>query len=101
MHAHIDWRIEIVEYDKLDPSLITTVKAIRSKFRLVQVETNCALISKGVKLPEWGSLQQEAGSEYGKGSRIMHTYPLTWDESSKSCMRQRKVEEHSLVYRRL
>ena len=47
------FRIEIVGYDEKNP-LTHHLKAILNNFRLIHVNTGCAIFSSSVKLPEWG-----------------------------------------------
>ncbi|KAG2180267.1 hypothetical protein INT43_004056, partial [Umbelopsis isabellina] len=54
-----DWEIEIVDYDQSDQQSRTALKALKSKFRLRHVVTDCYLISKNLKLPKWGFGQIE------------------------------------------
>jgi dolichyl-phosphate-mannose-protein mannosyltransferase len=56
-----DWKVEIVDFDHSDPLSRTTLKAIKSKFRLRHVVTGCYLISKKLRLPKWGFNQKEVG----------------------------------------
>ncbi|KAI9281385.1 Dolichyl-phosphate-mannose-protein mannosyltransferase-domain-containing protein [Umbelopsis sp. AD052] len=53
------WRVQILDHDKRDPEAQHRLRTLNSKFQLVHVNTNCALFSHGVKLPEWGYGQQE------------------------------------------
>jgi len=46
-----NWRVEVDDTGDL--------KAITNRFRLIHVNTGCALFSHTVKLPEWGFEQQE------------------------------------------
>jgi dolichyl-phosphate-mannose-protein mannosyltransferase len=61
------WRIEVVDKSPTDPYL----KAM-ARFRLVHQNTNRALFSHDVKLPEWGFGQQEVATA-SRGRR-----DLTW-----------------------
>ncbi|KAJ3130402.1 hypothetical protein HK098_002631, partial [Nowakowskiella sp. JEL0407] len=60
------WRIEIPNHDPKDPF----VNAMQTKFRLIHQNTGCKLFSHNVKLPEWGSGQQEVTCI--KGGRLTH-----------------------------
>ncbi|KAJ1570056.1 hypothetical protein HK096_003834 [Nowakowskiella sp. JEL0078] len=49
------WRIEVPDWDGKYPY----IDAMKTKFRLIHVNSGCKLFSHNVKLPEWGSGQQE------------------------------------------
>ncbi|KAH8551117.1 glycosyltransferase family 39 protein [Umbelopsis sp. PMI_123] len=81
------WKVEIVDHDKSDPSSKMTLKALRSKLRLVHVGTRCSLMSKDMKLPDWGFFQQEVSCVKGKSKNtvwyIENSWPELDDEESK------------------
>jgi len=53
------WRVQILDHDKRDSEAGDRLRTLNSKFQLIHVNSNCALFSHGVKLPEWGWGQQE------------------------------------------
>ncbi|KAJ1974170.1 hypothetical protein H4R34_004818 [Dimargaris verticillata] len=54
-----DWRVEIIDYDSSIPESKTQLMALRTKFRLVHVNRDCALFSNEKKLPSWAFNQTE------------------------------------------
>jgi dolichyl-phosphate-mannose-protein mannosyltransferase len=46
------WRVQILDHDKRDSEAGERLRTLNSKFQLVHVNSNCALFSHGVKLPE-------------------------------------------------
>lgn len=61
------WRVQILDHDKRDPEAQHRLRTLNSKFQLVHVNSNCALFSHGVKLPEVsekGSFLSITGCEY-------------------------------------
>ncbi|KAI8818426.1 Dolichyl-phosphate-mannose-protein mannosyltransferase-domain-containing protein [Fimicolochytrium jonesii] len=51
------WRVEVLGAEKMEQPVY--LKALTHKFRLIHVNTGCALFSHKVKLPEWAYGQQE------------------------------------------
>jgi dolichyl-phosphate-mannose--protein O-mannosyl transferase len=46
------WRVQILDHDKRDSEAGDRLRTLNSKFQLIHVNSNCALFSHGVKLPE-------------------------------------------------
>ncbi|KAI9288410.1 glycosyltransferase family 39 protein [Umbelopsis sp. AD052] len=73
-----DWKVEVVDYEKSDPSSKTTLKALRTKIRLVHVGTQCSLMSKDMRLPNWGFGQQEVTCVKGKSKNTVWYIENSW-----------------------
>lgn len=54
-----NWRVEIVSGSDSDPQSKKRIRSLRTMFRLVHVNMNCALYARHKFLPAWGSDQQE------------------------------------------
>jgi dolichyl-phosphate-mannose-protein mannosyltransferase len=54
-----DWVVEIEKGDGRDSASWTSLRTLRTQFRLRHALTGCYLFSHKVKLPEWGFEQQE------------------------------------------
>ncbi|KAI8583008.1 hypothetical protein K450DRAFT_268930 [Umbelopsis ramanniana AG] len=73
-----DWKVEVVDHEKSDPSSKTTLKALRTRIRLVHVGTKCSLMSKDMRLPKWGFGQQEVTCVKGKSKNTVWYIENSW-----------------------
>ncbi|RUS24203.1 family 39 glycosyltransferase, partial [Jimgerdemannia flammicorona] len=83
------WRVEIYDHEPKDPVAKERLRTLHSKFRLIHINTGCALFSHSVKLPDWGFEQQEVTCI--KGGKLPKTtwFIETTENSLRECLRLR------------
>lgn len=54
-----NWRVEILRGSENDPQSKGRIRSLRTMFRLIHVNMQCALYTRDKQLPAWGSKQQE------------------------------------------